>query len=133
MKININGNEYGLSWGMGCLRLFCDELKCELDDGLAMVLNAGEYSVLERTKAVAVLVLSAAKNYSYVHRLDQPDLTTWDIELFRDTEYDKFQLITSDFLASTIQGETVSKRFGIDTEPAGEPIKKEKKNPASAK
>lgn len=118
---------------MGCLRLFCDELKCELDDGLAMVLNAGDYSVLERTKAVAVLVLSAAKNYAYVNRLDQPDLTTWDIELFRDNEYEKFQLITDDFLASTIQGETVSKRFGIDTEPVNETAKKIKKKPASAK
>lgn len=131
MKIKINGSEHGLSWGMGCLRLFCDELKCELDDGLAMVLNAGDYSVLDRTKAVAVLVLSAAKNHAYVNRLDQPDITTWDIELYRDTEYEAFQAITNDFLASTIQGETVSKRFLIEA--PTEPGKKAKKKQASVK
>lgn len=133
MKIKINDKEYGLSWGMGCLRLFCDEMGCDLEPGLELVMGLGEYTGLERSKSVPMLILCAIKNYAYVNREEIPDVTFEQIEAYRDyTQAAEFQLIVNDFFASMLQGQTVAERFGITTD-TSEATEKAKKKSVSAK
>lgn len=57
MKLEINGKEYPLQWGMGALEMFCDALDCEIDD-IDKALNPGK----DQNKYLTTLILSALKN-----------------------------------------------------------------------
>lgn len=132
MKIKINDKEYGLSWGMGCLRLFCDEMGCDLEPGLEMIVGGGDHTGYQRSKSVTAIILAAIKNYAYINREPIPDVTIWELEAYRDnTPVDEFAKITEDFMGSMLQGRTINEIFGRDVK--SEATEKAKKKSVSAK
>lgn len=57
MKLEINGKEYPLQWGMGALEMFCDALDCEIGD-IDKAFTDGK----QQSKYLTTLILAALKN-----------------------------------------------------------------------
>lgn len=128
MKLSINKKDYGLQWGMGAIRLFCDKMDCEFEQGLEMILGGGTYTVLQRTKAVSTMVLCAIENYCRLND-ETFDVTFFQIEDYRDnTSQEKFKLIMDDFTSSMILGNTISSYLGIVPEENKEVSKKKSRS-----
>lgn len=131
MKIKINGNEYSLHWGMGALRLFCESTGYEFEKGVEIVAGLGEYSVLERTKAVVTMILCAAKNYANINGLDISNLNFYQVEAYRDaTPREEFQKVMDDFTNSMLNGKTMAETLGFTV---NAPIVEKKSVKASTK
>ena len=128
MKIKINDKEYGLHWGLGAIRIFCDLMGCEYEQGMDMILGAGDYNILQRTKAVSTMVLAAVQNYANIYNTEA-DVTFPQVEAYRDdTPPEKFKLISDDFMNANILGKTYRSYLGLSEEPAD--TKSKKKSPS---
>ena len=126
MKIKINGEEYGLNWGFGAIRICCDLLDCEYEKVIEMVLGAGNYTVLERSKAISTFILSAIKNYGNIHNTET-DVNFAQIEAYRDdTPQEEFKKITEDIMKANIMGKTYGSYLGLSTEPEDKTAAKKK-------
>lgn len=128
MKIKLNDKEYGLHWGMGAIRLFCDATGYEFEKGVECVCGFGEYNVLDRTKAIVTMLLSAIQNYANIHNEDASGVTFYQLEAYRDaTSQKEFQLIMDDFTGSMLNGRTMAESLGIAT-----PETAQKKSPKAS-
>jgi hypothetical protein len=108
MKIKINGNEYGLAWGMPCLADVCERLDFPIEKVIDLICGFGEYSAIERSKATAYCVLCAIDHYAKLKREEKPDITIEEVWQYVDeTPQDKFQLVKNDFTDSMINGRKV--------------------------
>lgn len=127
MKIKVNGKERGLHWGMGALRLYCEETGYSFEKGIEIVCGFGDTGILERTKAVCIMLLSAIRNYGNIHNEDTEDVTFFHIEAFRDeTSQPEFQKIMDDFTNSMLNGKTIAETLGIVPDQTNQPKKNTK-------
>lgn len=132
MKISINDKEYGLHWGFGAIRLFCDKMECEYEPAMDMILGGGDYTILQRTKALSTMILCAIENYANIHNTDA-DVTFQQVEAFRDdTPKAEFQKVLDNFMDANIMGSTYRAYLGISTEPATTASKKKSPSQKSA-
>lgn len=117
MKINLNDKEYGLHWGFGAIRIFCDAMECEYEAGMDMILGAGDYTILKRTKAVSMMVFAAIQNYANINDTDISGLTFSKIEAYRDdTPQNEFKKVMDDFMGANILGNTYRSYLGLTEE-----------------
>jgi hypothetical protein len=95
-----------------------------------MVLGAGEYKVLERSKAVTTFILAAAQNYANLNNTDF-DINFFQVEAWRDNATDAQKLdLNQDIMQSNIMGKTYGSYLGIAAET---PVKTSKKKSVSQK
>lgn len=124
MKIKINGNEYGLHWGMPCLADVCERLNCPIEKVIDLICGFGDYSAVERSKTTAYCVLCAIDHYAKLNRLDKPDIIIEDVWAYMDeTPAEAFQLVKNDFTNSMINGRKIWEILNIPN-PTPEPEQK---------
>lgn len=121
MKININGNEYGLCWGIGAIEIYCDTMNCDIDGLDKAVISEKE---IEKLKAINILVLSAIQNWCELNDVEF-DLTYRKFQQWlSDAPQQTANSIMNDWKASKYMGKTIGEYyFGELPEPI-EPIKK---------
>lgn len=108
MTIKYKDKEYPLQWGLGCVEIFCDGMNSGLD-----ALDLAFYPNKDTTKAVTMLIYSAAKNYAETENLSFT-LTYRQMQACL-TEMDQleFEEIKTDFLKSKYLGESWLDRLGL--------------------
>lgn len=115
MKIKLKGNEYGLHWGLGALRIFCETTGLDIDKGIEIVAGLGEHNYLERTAATNNLIWAAVKNYGNIHEIDVSEVRYIDVELYSDeTSVEVFQLVKDDFMHSMFNGKSMAEILGVN-------------------
>jgi len=113
MTLTINNKDYPLSWGMGCLEIFCDTLDCEID-GLEKVITPGK----DQIKYLTTLILSALKNganlesayddFEVSYKALQKEMDSWD--------EGQFKLVIDDFKSSRYFGKTMADHLFLEVE-----------------
>lgn len=131
MKIKLNGNEYGLHWGMPALGEMCEILDITFETCIELIIGAGIHSPFKRAKASAVALLCAIRHYARLNRLEPPDVTVYDLENYADvTDPAELMLVKEDFQQSMINGRKIADILNIPSG-ASEPVKK--KSPSTKK
>lgn len=114
MKIEINGNEYGLHWGMPALGEMCEMLDIPLETCTELMIGSGDHSPFKRAKASATAIFCAMRHYARLNRLSDPDVTIYDVENYCDiTPVETFSKIRNDFTNSMINGRVVGDLLGL--------------------
>jgi hypothetical protein len=129
MKISINDKEYGLSWGLGAIEIYCDKHDCDLED---IDLHIGSIKAIDRLKALNNLTLAAMQNYAEINGLEfamgYRDFQEW----LNDQPQTIGDAIINDWKASKLMGKTIAEYYFGEVPEASEPVKPKKKS-ASAK
>lgn len=125
MKIKINGNEYGLHWGMPALGDMCETLDITIETCIELIVGGGEHTPFKRAKASAVAILCAMNHYARLNRLEAPDVTIYEVENYCDVaQREEFNKIREDFSNSMINGRLVSEVLGLTSAPVQKEVKK---------
>lgn len=113
MKLLINNKEYELSWGMGCMEMFCDTLGCEIE-GLEKVITPGK----DQIKYLTILILSAVKNGADVESyLDDFEVTYKQMQkTMDDWDETKYKEVIDDFKKSRYFGKTMAEHLFLEVE-----------------
>lgn len=124
MKITIKDREYGLSWGLGAIELYCDRMNCDIDD---LELAIGSSKSIDRTKAICNLTICAMQNWAELHEIEFNISYREFQEWLNIQPQDTANNIIEDWKKSMYFGKTIGEHlFGeiAEATPVGKPNKK---------
>lgn len=126
MKIEINGKEYGLQWGLGAVEIYCDNMGCDVD-GLDKAIASEKQ--IERQKAITTLILAAIQNECELNGqpfdINYRQLQKW----LTDAPQDTFNNIIEDWKKSMYYGKTIGEwYFGEVSTETSQPAQKKRKS-----
>lgn len=115
MKLDINGKEYPLQWGMGALEMFCDALDCEIS-GLDKALMPGK----DQNRYLTTLILAAVKNGAEAESYNEDVGVSYrQLQHFLDEAPDNtLRDILEDFKRSKYFGKTIAAHLALDLAPS---------------
>lgn len=121
MKLEINGKEYPLQWGMGALEMFCDALDCEIM-GIDKALAPGR----EQVKYLTTLIMAAIKNGAEAESYyDEVGVSYRQLQKYLDEAPDNtLRDIIEDFKRSKYFGKTMASYLFGEEEETNAPKKK---------
>lgn len=113
MEISINGEKYGLLWGLAAIDRFCNLVELPLEDALNLVFAGDGKSQLSQTIALSKFISCAIDSYAKVNKTKGGvDYEAILVE-FDNHGITLVEAVLEDFLHSKILGQNVSDYLGI--------------------
>lgn len=129
MEISINGEKYGLLWGLAAIDRFCNLVELSLEDALNFVFAGDGKSQLSQTIALSKFISCAIDSYAKVNKTKGGvDYEAILVE-FDNQGITLVEAVLDDFLHSKILGQNVSDYLGL-TIPKADDIPTKKKRPS---
>jgi hypothetical protein len=114
MKVTINSKEYGLSWGLGALEIYCEAMdevtgdSLTIDEAVDLITMPGKF----QQKALVNLALAALQNYCEINDLSF-DLTYRKLQAWiSDLPQTEWDAVIKDFINSRYLGRTIAECYG---------------------
>lgn len=113
MKINLNGNEYGLHWGMGAIRIVCEKTGFTVEKVIELVAGIGDHPTMQRNLTTCDFLIAAIRNYNAINgTTGEP--TFEQVEQFNDEATPEIaDPIMKDWISSMLRGRTVAEMIGV--------------------
>lgn len=127
MEISINGEKYGLLWGLAAIDRFCNLVELSLEDSLNLVFSGDGKSQISQTIALSKFISCAIDSYAKVNKTKGGVDYEAILAEFDNQGVALVEAVLDDFLHSKILGQNVSDYLGITVTAAED--KKTKKKP----
>lgn len=128
MEISINGEKYGLLWGIVAIDRFCNLVELDVENALNLVFAGDGKSQLSQTIALSKFISCAIDSYAKINKT-KGNVDYEQILMEFDNQGVKLvEDILADFLDSKILGQNVSDYLGITV--AAKEEKPKKKRPS---
>ncbi|MFA6087490.1 hypothetical protein [Mucilaginibacter sp.] len=124
MEISINGEKYGLLWGLAAIDRFCNLVELDLESALNLVFAGDGKSQISQTIALSKFITCAIDSYAKVNKTVGGINHEQILMEFDNQGITLVEGVLDDFLHSKILGQNVSDYLGItvtkvdDTKPA---------------
>jgi hypothetical protein len=132
MEISINGEKYGLLWGLAAIDRFCNLVELDLESALNLVFAGDGKSQISQTIALSKFISCAIDSYARVNKTAGGINHEQVLVEFDNQGITLVEAVLDDFLHSKILGQNVSDYLGI-TVTAKEDKKIKKKASPSGK